>query len=88
MDEDIRDKMLQSHQAFDTEKLNSAMDRADNGWVNLLEIFHRMIPTNLFKAGVEGQLLGLIFFSLLFGFFISRLPQKGKQKSGPSFGKV
>ena len=79
VDEDIRDKMLQSHQAFDTEKLNSAMDRADNGWVNLLEIFHRMIPTNLFKAGVEGQLLGLIFFSLLFGFFISRLPQKGKQ---------
>ena len=79
VDEDIRDKMLQSHQAFDTDKLNSAMDRADNGWVNLLEIFHRMIPTNLFKAGVEGQLLGLIFFSLLFGFFISRLPQKGKQ---------
>ena len=79
VDENIRNKMLHSHQAFDTDKLNSAMDRADNGWVNLIEIFHRMVPTNLFKAGVEGQLLGLIFFSLLFGFFISRLPQKGKQ---------
>ena len=54
VDENIRDKMLQSHQAFDNEKLNSAMDRADSGWVNLIEIFHRMVPTNLFKAGVEG----------------------------------
>jgi len=79
VDENIRDKMLQSHHAFDSEKLNAAMDRADSGWVTLIEIFHRMVPTNLFKAGVEGQLLGLIFFSLLFGFFVSRLPEKGKQ---------
>ena len=75
---EIREKMLSSHNAFDQEKLGSAMQRADDGWANLIEIFHRMVPTNLFKAAVEGQLLGLIFFSLLFGFFVSRLSDKLK----------
>ncbi len=72
VDEEIREKMLQSHHGVDPVKLDSAMERADDGWSNLIQIFHRMIPTNLFEAGVEGQLLGLIFFSLLFGFFVSR----------------
>ena len=31
-----------------------------------------------FQAAVEGQLLGLIFFSLLFGFFITKLPEKAR----------
>ncbi|HAU58840.1 MAG TPA: dicarboxylate/amino acid:cation symporter, partial [Opitutae bacterium] len=61
---EIREEMLSSYNAFDQEKLGSAMQRADGGWANLIEIFHRMVPTNLFKAAVEGQLLGLIFFSL------------------------
>ena len=51
---------------------------ADKGWTGILEIFHRMVPANLFKAAVEGQLLGLIFFSLLFGFFITKLPEKAR----------
>ncbi|QKT02544.1 dicarboxylate/amino acid:cation symporter [Ectothiorhodospiraceae bacterium 2226] len=37
------------------------------------EIFLRMIPTNVVDAAAQGQLLGLIFFSLLFGFFMTRI---------------
>jgi Na+/H+-dicarboxylate symporter len=36
-----------------------------------------MIPPNIVSAAAEGKMLGLIFFSLLFGFFVSRV------KAGP-----
>lgn len=32
-----------------------------------------MIPPNIVAAAAEGQMLGLIFFSLLFGFFMTRI---------------
>nr|WP_242467508.1 dicarboxylate/amino acid:cation symporter [Thiocapsa imhoffii] len=32
-----------------------------------------MIPTNIVEAAAAGQMLGLIFFSLLYGFFLTRL---------------
>ncbi|MGD8927152.1 MAG: dicarboxylate/amino acid:cation symporter [Thioalkalispiraceae bacterium] len=38
------------------------------------DIFLRMIPTNIVAAAAEGQMLGLIFFSILFGFFITKIP--------------
>ncbi|MEK9653667.1 MAG: dicarboxylate/amino acid:cation symporter [Betaproteobacteria bacterium] len=41
---------------------------------DVAEIFIRMVPPNIIKAAAEGQMLGLIFFALLFGFFITRLP--------------
>lgn len=41
---------------------------------DMFGILHQLFPPNLFAAVAEGQLLGLIAFSLLFGFFISRLP--------------
>lgn len=33
-----------------------------------------LVPANLFGAAVEGNMLGLIFFALLYGFFLGRLP--------------
>jgi len=43
---------------------------------DLLAIFQRMFPTNIFKAASDnGQLLGIIFFSVLFGLFAGRLPE-------------
>lgn len=43
------------------------------GAADIAQIFIRMVPTNIVAAAAEGQLLGLIFFSLLFGFFIARV---------------
>jgi proton glutamate symport protein len=43
----------------------------------IMEIFLRMLPPNIVKAATDnGQLLGMICFSLLFGYFISRLPER------------
>lgn len=36
-------------------------------------VFLRMVPANVVKAAADGQLLGLIVFSLLFGYFMARL---------------
>ncbi|HWQ95231.1 MAG TPA: dicarboxylate/amino acid:cation symporter, partial [Gammaproteobacteria bacterium] len=43
---------------------------------DLVNLFLRMIPANVVAAAVEGEMLGLIFFSLLFGYFITRIPKR------------
>ena len=40
---------------------------------DVVGIFLRMIPTNIVRAASEGQMLGIIFFSLLFGFFMTKI---------------
>jgi Na+/H+-dicarboxylate symporter len=40
-----------------------------------LKVFELMFPPNIVAAAAEGQMLGLIVFSLLFGGFIMRLPE-------------
>ena len=40
---------------------------------DIAEVFLRMVPPNIVSAAAEGQMLGLIFFSLLFGYFLSHL---------------
>ena len=40
---------------------------------DIAEVFLRMVPANIVSAAAEGQMLGLIFFSLLFGYFLSHL---------------
>ena len=37
------------------------------------DFFLRMVPTNIVAAAAEGRMLGLIVFSLLFGFFMTRI---------------
>jgi Na+/H+-dicarboxylate symporter len=51
-------------------------DLADKGAEDIIAIFLRMIPTNVVHAASEGQMLGLIFFSLLYGFFLTRIPNQ------------
>lgn len=42
---------------------------------DVVEVFLRMIPTNVIAAAADGQMLGLIFFALLFGFFMTRIQE-------------
>ena len=79
VDDKVREKMLSSASDSQSAKIEGAIDHADKGLQGLVEIFHRMVPSNLFKAATEGQLLGLIFFGLLFGFFVSRLNPKARE---------
>lgn len=46
------------------------------GAADIAEIFLRMVPTNVVSAAANGQLLGLIFFCLLFGFFVTKVHDK------------
>ena len=40
---------------------------------DVVEVFLRMVPPNIVSAAADGQMLGLIFFSLLFGYFMANL---------------
>ncbi len=40
------------------------------------EILLRLIPSNIFQVASEGQMLGLILFSLIFGIFSAKIDQK------------
>tara|TARA_B100001248_G_scaffold262503_1_gene258957 strand:- start:60864 stop:62156 length:1293 start_codon:yes stop_codon:yes gene_type:complete len=47
---------------------------------DMVEIFLRMVPPNIIEAATDnGQLLGLITFSLIFGFFIGKLPESQQE---------
>ena len=46
---------------------------ADKGGDDIIAVFLRMIPTNIVAAAGAGQMLGLIFFSLLYGYFMTRI---------------
>jgi Na+/H+-dicarboxylate symporter len=43
---------------------------------DLTDVFLSMVPPNIVLAAAEGQMLGLIFFSLLFGFFMTRIDKQ------------
>ncbi|MGH1470345.1 MAG: dicarboxylate/amino acid:cation symporter [Cellvibrionaceae bacterium] len=43
------------------------------GTGDIVQVFLRMVPPNIVQAAADGQMLGLIFFGLLFGFYMTRL---------------
>ena len=45
----------------------------DKGASDIAEVLLRMVPPNIVTAAANGQMLGLIFFSLIFGYFVSKL---------------
>jgi len=45
----------------------------DKGAGDVVDIFLRMVPSNVVRAAADGEMLGIIFFCLLFGFFMTRL---------------
>lgn len=54
----------------DTETLAKAAGKDGSDVVGILK---RMVPPNVIHAAAEGQILGLIVFSIIFGFFITRI---------------
>ncbi|CAN5357368.1 dicarboxylate/amino acid:cation symporter [soil metagenome] len=56
------------------EKAALAAERVQGRGVgDIADVFLSMVPANVVAAAVEGQLLGLITFSLLFGYFMARI---------------
>ena len=59
--------------ALEAPDIDVAATIGDKGVGDVAEIFVRMIPTNVIKAAADGQMLGLIFFAILFGYFMTKL---------------
>ncbi len=59
-----------------TEDLARTMQEHYSGspWATILGIVVRMVPTNPVRAMVEGEMLQIILFCILFGYFITRVP--------------
>jgi proton glutamate symport protein len=41
---------------------------------DIAELFLRMVPVNVVGAAADGEMLGLIFFSIVFGYFVNTIP--------------
>lgn len=46
-----------------------------HGGGEMLAVLQRLIPQNVFKAAADGDMLGLVTFGFLFGYFVSQLPE-------------
>lgn len=46
---------------------------------DLVEIFLRLVPPNIVEAAAQEQMLGIIVFGLLFGFFMTRVESKHQE---------
>ena len=63
--------------ALETDTSDVAAVVGDRGVGDVVEIFLRMFPPNIVEAATDnGQILGIIVFSLLFGFFLSRIKEE------------
>jgi len=51
----------------------------ERGFGDVAQVFVKLIPPNVVSAAANGNLLGLIFFSLLFGYFITKLGPELKE---------
>jgi Na+/H+-dicarboxylate symporters len=63
-----------------TEQVSQALEKIEGkGTGDIAAVFHRMLPPNIVKAAADGQMLGLICFGLLFGFFMTRIDNPLKE---------
>jgi proton glutamate symport protein len=66
--EPVRDSMALTGSADDI-----AAQVEGKGIGDVASVFLRMVPENIVMAASQGQMLGIIFFSLLFGYFMTRI---------------
>lgn len=59
-----------------SQALIAAEKVGNHGVGDIADVFLNMVPANVVAAAANGQMLGLIFFSLLFGYFMTRITPK------------
>jgi Na+/H+-dicarboxylate symporter len=59
--------------ALDSSGAEIAKIAEGRGPGDVAKVFHDMVPPNIVKAASDGQMLGIIFFALLFGYFMTHL---------------
>ena len=66
----VRDLLALSADA--AQVTQGVMSRADTG---VLDSIRAVVPDNIVQAAANTKMLGLVLFSILFGFFLARIPQ-------------
>ncbi|NJO88078.1 MAG: dicarboxylate/amino acid:cation symporter [Chloroflexia bacterium] len=56
--------------------LKSTIESFNTESVSFSDTLMQIVPTNIFESFVDGHMLSIIFFSILFGFFITRVADK------------
>ena len=59
--------------ALDSSGAEIAKVAEGRGPGDVAKVFHDMVPPNIVMAAANGQMLGIIFFALLFGYFMTHL---------------
>ena len=59
--------------ALDTPTQELSDDLEERGVGDVVNIILRAVPANIVDAAAQGEMLGIIFFCLLFGYFMTRL---------------
>lgn len=76
---DVNPEVSQKLMGMLNQQGSGFMERvAGRTFADVVDIFIRIVPENLFRAALENQLLGLIFFSMVFGFFGAKLKEKNE----------
>jgi len=52
---------------------------SSSGASDIVHLLQRMVPSNIIDAAANGEMLGLIFFSFLFGYFMMKTGEEQKQ---------
>ena len=64
----------------DKDELAAVKEKVEGrGASDISAVFLRLVPVNVVAAAANGQMLGLIFFALLFGFFMTRIDKENSQ---------
>ena len=68
------------HLTTDKDELAAVKEKVEGrGASDISAVFLRLVPTNVVAAAANGQMLGLIFFALLFGFFMTRINKESSK---------
>ena len=59
--------------ALDSSGAEIAAVAEGRGPGDVAKVFHGMVPPNIIQAAANGQMLGIIFFAILFGYFMTHL---------------
>jgi Na+/H+-dicarboxylate symporter len=59
--------------ALDSSGAEIAAVAEGRGPGDVAKVFHSMVPPNIIQAAADGQMLGIIFFAILFGYFMTHL---------------
>lgn len=70
--------LIQSNVASQAQEILQIQSHLQNGSSSIVNLLYSLVPSNIINAISSGNMLGVIFFSLIFGFCISKIESDSK----------